>query len=104
MIRPSILDCIRSLCVAATQYNILEERDSINRRTESKGDPARVDEFLDARGLRKSEVFPSVVQAVLEMAAPGSGERSTLEKIQNHLGRGRPSGRVREATLWHRPT
>ncbi len=65
-----------------------------------KGDLAQVNEFLDARGLRKSEVFASVVQAVLEMAAPGSEERSTLEKLQNHLGRGRPSGRVRDATLW----
>ena len=65
-----------------------------------KGDLARVNEFLDTRGLRKSEVFASVVQAVLEMAAPGSDERSILEKLQNHLGRGRPSGRVREATLW----
>ena len=65
-----------------------------------KGDLARINEFLDARGLRKSDVFASVVQAVLEMAAPGSDERSMLEKLQNHLGRGRPSGRVREATLW----
>ena len=69
-----------------------------------KGDPVRVDEFLDARGLRRSEVFASVVQAVLEMAASGSAERSTLEKIQNHLGRGRPSGRVGQATLWNHPT
>ena len=65
-----------------------------------KGDLARVNEFLDAQGLRKSEVFASVVQAVLEMAAPGSEERSTLEKLQNHLGRGRPSGQPREYTLW----
>ncbi|MDE0258538.1 MAG: DUF1156 domain-containing protein [Gammaproteobacteria bacterium] len=65
-----------------------------------KGDLGQVNEYLDARGLRKSEVFASVVQAVLEMAVPGSEERSTLEKLQNHLGRGRPSGRVREATLW----
>ena len=69
-----------------------------------KGDLARINEFLDARGLRKSDVFASVVQAVLEMAAPGSDERSILEKLQNHLGRRRPSGRVREATLWDHPT
>ncbi len=65
-----------------------------------KGDLGGVNAFLDARGLRKSEVFASVVQAVLEMADPGSEERSTLEKLQNHLGRGRPIERVREATLW----
>ena len=68
-----------------------------------KGDLARVNEFLDAQGLRKSEVFASVVQAVLEMAAPGSEERSTLEMLQNHLGRGRPVDRVPEATLWDYP-
>ena len=65
-----------------------------------KGDLGGVNAFLDARGLRKSEVFASGVQAVLEMADPGSEERSTLEKLQNHLGRGRPIERVREATLW----
>ena len=76
--------------------------DSLHRtmRLWRKGDLAQVNGFLDTRGLRKSEVFASVVQAVLEMAAPGSEERSTLEKLSNHLGRGRPSGRVREATLW----
>ena len=76
--------------------------DSLHRvmRLWRKGDLGGVNEFLDARGLRKSEVFASVVQAVLEMADPGSEERSTLEKLQNHLGRGRPLDRVREATLW----
>ena len=69
-----------------------------------KGDLGQVDGFLDARGLQKSEMFASVVQAVLEMAAPGSEERSTLEKLQNHLGRGRPIDRVREATLWDHPS
>ena len=65
-----------------------------------KGDLGQVNEFLDARGLRNSRVFASVVQAVLEMADTGSEERSTLEKLQNHLGRRRPVDRVREATLW----
>ncbi|MDE0105407.1 MAG: DUF1156 domain-containing protein [Bryobacterales bacterium] len=68
------------------------------------GDLSRVNGFLDARGLRKSEVFASVVQAVLEMATPGSGERSTLEKLQNHLGRSTPPDRVRESTLWDFPS
>ncbi|MDE0626642.1 MAG: hypothetical protein OXH99_09610, partial [Bryobacterales bacterium] len=65
-----------------------------------KGDLAPVDEFLDAQGLRKSEVFASVVQAVLEMAATGSEERSTLEKLQNHLGRSGPPARLRNAPLF----
>ncbi len=76
--------------------------DSLHRamRIWKKGDPARIDEFLDVRGLRKSETFAGVVQAVLEMAAPGSEERSMLEKLQNHLGRSGPRAPVREATLW----
>ncbi len=69
-----------------------------------EGDLGRVNEFLDARGLQKSEVFASTAQAVLEMADPGSEERSILEKLQNHLGRGRPVDRVREATLWDQPS
>ena len=45
-------------------------------------------------GYERARRFASVAQAVLEMAAPGSEERPTLEKLQNHLGRGRLSGRV----------
>ena len=65
-----------------------------------KGDLAQINTVLDARGLWKSGVFASVVQGVLEMSAPRSEERSTLEKIQNHLGRGGPVKAVREPTLW----
>lgn len=49
------------------------------------GEQARVDAYLDERGLWKNETFASVVQAVLEMAGRGSGERELLESVQNHL-------------------
>ena len=49
------------------------------------GEQGRVDGYLDERALWKNEVFASVVQAVLEMAKPGSGERELLESVQNHL-------------------
>ena len=63
------------------------------------GEEARVNGYLDERGLWKNEMFASVLQAVLEMAARGSEERSLLEKIQNHLrGRARPM-RVQESLL-----
>ena len=63
------------------------------------GEEARVNAYLDERGLWKNEMFASVLQAVLEMAARGSEERSLLEKIQNHLrGRARPM-RVQESLL-----
>ena len=54
------------------------------------GEQARVDAYLEERGLWKHEVFASVIQAVLELAERGSDERGLLEKIQNHLrGRGK---------------
>ena len=49
------------------------------------GEQARVDGYLEERGLWKHELFARVVQAVLELAERGSGEREMLEKIQNHL-------------------
>lgn len=39
-----------------------------------EGDPVRVD-FLDMRGLRKSEVFATVLQTAPEMTPPGRGPR-----------------------------
>jgi hypothetical protein len=49
------------------------------------GEEAKVNAYLDDRGLRRNELFASVVQAVLEMAPAGSGERALLESVQNHL-------------------
>ena len=49
------------------------------------GEEAKVNAYLDERGLRRNELFASVVQAVLEMAPAGSGERALLESVQNHL-------------------
>ena len=49
------------------------------------GEQARVDAYLEERGLWKHELFASVIQAVLELAESGSDERGLLEKIQNHL-------------------
>lgn len=64
----------------------------------NKGDLVGVNTSLGTRGLRKSAAFASVVQAIREMAATGSEDRLMQEKLQNHLGRGRPSGQFREAT------
>ena len=49
------------------------------------GEQARVDAYLEERGLWKHELFASVIQTVLELAERGSDERGLLEKIQNHL-------------------
>ena len=54
------------------------------------GEQARVDAYLEERGLWKHELFASVIQAVLELAGRESDERALLESIQNHLrGRGK---------------
>ncbi|MBI5853023.1 MAG: DUF1156 domain-containing protein [Planctomycetes bacterium] len=50
------------------------------------GDQARVDQYLDARGLRKSAIFPALLQALIELATEGSEERAILESVMNHIG------------------
>lgn len=49
------------------------------------GDVVRVDEYLDARGLRRHRLFHQLLQALIELASPGSDERSLLESISNHV-------------------
>ena len=52
------------------------------------GEQARVNSYLSDRGLWKHELFASVVQAIIELAEPGSEERALLESMQNHLSGG----------------
>lgn len=64
------------------------------------GEQGRVDRFLADRGLWRHELFARVVQAVIELAAEGSEERSVLESIQNHLqGRGAAAAGPSQRTL-----
>jgi len=49
------------------------------------GDVARVDEYLDARGLRRSVLFHHLLQALIELAEPRSDERGLLESLSNHV-------------------
>jgi putative DNA methylase len=50
------------------------------------GDVARVDEYLDVRGLGHNTIFQQLLQALIELAPQGSEERSLLESISNHVG------------------
>ena len=44
---------------------------------------------LDERGLRNNKLFHQLLQALIELADAGNGERSILESISNHVaGRG----------------
>jgi len=49
------------------------------------GDVVKVDDYLDARGLRKHALFLQLLQALIELAGEGTDERVILENISNHL-------------------
>jgi len=49
------------------------------------GDQAKVDDYLDARGLKRHALFSHLLQALIELAAVGSEERSILESLSNHI-------------------
>ena len=49
------------------------------------GDQAKVDDYVDARGLQSSALFSQILQALIELAASGSEERAILEAISNHV-------------------
>jgi hypothetical protein len=49
------------------------------------GDVIKVDEYLDAKALRRNALFQQLLQALIELAPTGSEERSLLESISNHV-------------------
>jgi hypothetical protein len=49
------------------------------------GDQVRVNQYLEDRGLRRSQLFQQLLQALVELSPEGSDERSTLESIMNHV-------------------
>jgi putative DNA methylase len=49
------------------------------------GEIIKVDEYLDASGLRRNALFHQLLQALIELAVGGSEERSLLESISNHV-------------------
>jgi adenine-specific DNA methylase len=49
------------------------------------GDVGKVDDYLDARGLRKNPLFLHLLQALIELAGEATEERVILENISNHL-------------------
>lgn len=49
------------------------------------GDEAKVDDYLDTRGLKRNALFAHLLQALIELAPAGSEERSILESLSNHI-------------------
>ena len=48
------------------------------------GDQARVNDYLDSRGLQRNALFHQLLQALIELAPAGSDERAVLEALSNH--------------------
>lgn len=64
------------------------------------GDVHKVNAYIDERGLRRSETFRHVLQALIELAEENSEERSVLERISNHLQtRGHAPASLRDVGL-----
>ena len=49
------------------------------------GDVIKVDEYLEAKALRRNALFHQLLQALIELAPAGGEERSLLESISNHV-------------------
>jgi adenine-specific DNA methylase len=49
------------------------------------GDEAKVDDYLDTRGLKRNALFAKLLQALIELAPAASEERAILESLSNHI-------------------
>ena len=49
------------------------------------GDEVKVNDYLDARGLKRNALFVQLLQALIELAPAGSEERAILESLSNHI-------------------
>ena len=63
------------------------------------GDQAKVDDYLDTRGLQRNALFNQILQALIELADAGSDERSLLEALSNHVAARGDTGAPRQAAL-----
>jgi hypothetical protein len=50
-----------------------------------EGDVNKVNAYVERQGLRRSEVFRQLLQALIELSGQGSDERRVLEAVSNHL-------------------
>ena len=49
------------------------------------GDEAKVNDYLDDRGLKRHALFARLLQALIELADARSEERAILESMSNHI-------------------
>ena len=60
---------------------------------------AKVNDYLDDRGLKRHALFARLLQALIELAAAGSDERTTLESLSNHIAARGGVAPARQPTL-----
>ena len=63
------------------------------------GDEARVNDYLDDRGLKRHVLFARLLQALIELADAGSEERAILESLSNHIAARSGVAPARQARL-----
>lgn len=68
------------------------------------GDLIRVDEYLEARGLRRNALFHQLLQALIELAPAASEERSLLESISNHIAARPAEAQDRQSDMFKAPS
>ena len=75
-----VMELREALAEAAAEKNL-------EKAQQMAGDVAKVNQYLDARGLRRSQVFAQLIQALIEQSRTegGAEERSILERLQNYL-------------------
>jgi len=49
------------------------------------GEQIKVDDYPDSKGLRGAQLFHQLLDALIELAAHASEERSILESLPNHV-------------------
>lgn len=64
-----------------------------------EGDQVGVDDYLDSRGLKRHVLFNQLLQALIELSAAGSDERSMLESLSNHVAARERLGAPRQGQL-----
>ena len=60
---------------------------------------AKVNDYLDERGLKRHALFARLLQALIELAAAGSDERAILESLSNHIAARGGVAPARQPTL-----
>lgn len=84
---PVLFDEMGPNASSAARSRVIPLIDSIHRLMHLwvDGDVAKVNEYLDDRGLRRRETFRQVLQALIELSETSSEERSVLESLSNHV-------------------